>query len=73
VLRTQQPNGRWHCDHCGARWRASWPVILERGSSSGAPERFYQWCIAQNIPLQALPNDVIRQNFVQEVYMRLLM
>ena len=37
------------------------------------PERFYQWCIIMIFPLQVLPNDVIRQNFVQEVYMRLLM
>ena len=72
VLHTQDTNGRWYCEHCGARWRGSWPVILERGASSGVPERFFQWCIAQNIPLQALPNDVVAGEFVREEYMHLL-
>ena len=47
-------------------------MILECGSSSGVPERFFQRCVAQNIPLQALPNDVVAREFVREEYMRLL-
>ena len=61
----EQPNGRWLCVRCGARWRAQWPVIAEFYRADVA-SRFYLWSVAVNLPLNALPLRTLPNDLIDE-------
>ena len=67
----QRPGStRWHCDLCGARWRATWSVVMEVGVDG--ERRFCVWDDVHFMPLRPLPPDLIRQDRVRAKHIALL-